>query len=87
MMPSFDELVREIEDQITSDENKLIASALADHAIRITAKAAVDPAGAASESRHLQAAIANLTAAEAAAVQTKLLDYVAKVLRVALGLV
>lgn len=85
-MPSFDELVRKIEDQITNPENKAMAHALADHAIRITAKAAIDPAGAAAESKHLQAAVLNLSAAEAAKVLSTILDYVGQVLRVAMGL-
>lgn len=83
-VPDPNELVERLEASVTDPQKKLIVATLAEHSVRIASFALTDPASAEREMQFVRAATANLAAAEAAATQNVILDWLGRLIRAAI---
>lgn len=86
MNPDLDPaaLVERLRAHVDSPANKLLVAHLVADVTRVAATAITDPAGAEREMGFIRAATANLAAAEAAKVQSEIVEWLGRLIRAAI---
>jgi hypothetical protein len=79
MIPKFDDLVSQLKARVTDPAKQQLLAQIAADATQVAALALTDPQRAEREAKHIAAQAANLSAAEAAAAQTIIADWIGKV--------